>query len=161
MPPCAAIECARRGESWKLKHLTLYPSSPSVAAADPPARPEPTTRIVYFRLFAGLTSLRLKRWRSHRVSIGPVGDFEFSSMRRSSKRRLLNTDERGYPLRFESASLGAHRRLDDLSAFFNNPLPQVPGQDRDRNRDVADRDQDRDHRRGRLDLRRVPRMEQA
>ena len=23
MPPCAAIECARRGESWKQKQLTL------------------------------------------------------------------------------------------------------------------------------------------
>ena len=36
--------------------------------------------MVYLRLLAGFTSLRLKRWRSHRVSIGPVGDFESSSM---------------------------------------------------------------------------------
>jgi hypothetical protein len=36
--------CARRGESWKQKQLTLYPSSLIVAAADAPASPEPTTR---------------------------------------------------------------------------------------------------------------------
>src|SRR5579871_2276929 len=80
MPPWAAILCARRGESWKQKHRTLYPNSPSEAAAAPPARPVPTTIIVCFRLFAGLTSLRLKRWRSQRVSIGPSGDFESSSI---------------------------------------------------------------------------------
>ena len=36
--------------------------------------------IVCLRLLAGFTSLRLKRWRSQRVSIGPVGHFESSSM---------------------------------------------------------------------------------
>src|ERR1017187_6982526 len=80
MPPCAAILWARRGESWKQKQWTLQPSSARLAAALPPARPEPTTIMVYFRLLAGFTSLRLKRWRSHRVSIGPVGHFELSSM---------------------------------------------------------------------------------
>ena len=33
----------------------------NVAAAEPPARPVPTTSTVYFRLFAGLTSLEEKR----------------------------------------------------------------------------------------------------
>ena len=50
--------------------------SASVAAAEPPARPEPTTMIVCFRLLAGFTSLRLKRCRSQRVSIGPPGALE-------------------------------------------------------------------------------------
>src|ERR1017187_8062001 len=80
MPPCAAILWARRGGSWKQKRWPLYPSSARLAAALPPARPEPTTMMVYFRLLAGFTSLRLKHWRSHRVSIGPVGHFELSSM---------------------------------------------------------------------------------
>src|SRR2546427_3532288 len=44
MPPWAAIECARRAESWKQKQETLYPSSASDAAADAPASPEPTDR---------------------------------------------------------------------------------------------------------------------
>ena len=33
MPPWAAMEWARRGESWKVKTFTLYPRPPSVAAA--------------------------------------------------------------------------------------------------------------------------------
>src|SRR5512133_2719323 len=73
MPPCAAIECARRGESWKKKETTSYPSSPSDAAAAPPASPVPTTMIRYFRLFAGLTRRRSNLCRSHFVSIGPGG----------------------------------------------------------------------------------------
>src|SRR5688572_10325887 len=72
--------CARRGESWKQKHFTLYPSSASVAAADPPASPEPTTMMLYLRLLAGLTSFRSNRCLSQRVSIGPVGHFDFSSI---------------------------------------------------------------------------------
>src|SRR5579862_532293 len=36
--------------------------------------------MVYLRLLAGFTSLRLKRWRSHRVSIGPLGHFESNSI---------------------------------------------------------------------------------
>src|SRR5215831_15904260 len=73
MPPCAAIECARRGESWMQTFRTLYPSSPSDAAADAPARPVPTTIIVYFRLFAGLTSFISNLCRSHFSAIGPGG----------------------------------------------------------------------------------------
>src|SRR3954451_21780341 len=61
MPPCAATLCARRGLSWSQKDLTLYPASPSVAAAEPPARPVPTTMIVILRRFAGLTSRPRKR----------------------------------------------------------------------------------------------------
>src|SRR6185437_5415898 len=80
MPPCAAIEWARRGESWKQKQLTLYPSSPSVAAADPPARPEPTTIMECLRLLAGFTSFISKRVLSHFCSIGPDGILEFSSI---------------------------------------------------------------------------------
>src|SRR4051812_49058460 len=55
MPPCAATLCARRGLSWYQNDLTLYPASPSVAAAEPPARPVPTTMISILRRFAGLT----------------------------------------------------------------------------------------------------------
>src|ERR1700679_2810390 len=73
MPPCAAMECARRGESWKQKHLTLYPSSPSDAAAAPPARPDPTTMRECLRLFAGLTSFMSKQAFAHASSIGPDG----------------------------------------------------------------------------------------
>src|ERR687894_122860 len=73
MPPCAAMLCARRGESWKKKHLTLYPSSLIVAAADAPARPLPTMSTVYFRLFAGFTSFISKRCLSHFSAIGPEG----------------------------------------------------------------------------------------
>src|SRR5436305_580828 len=62
----------------------LYPSWANVAAADAPARPEPTTIIVCFRLFAGFTSFRLNRCRSHRVSIGPLGALESSSITLSS-----------------------------------------------------------------------------
>src|SRR3712207_9425278 len=55
MPPCAATLWARRGLSWYQNDFTLYPASPSVAAAEPPARPVPTTMIVIFRRLAGLT----------------------------------------------------------------------------------------------------------
>src|SRR5215472_745411 len=80
MPPWAAMECARRGESWKQKQSTLYPNSPRLAAADPPARPEPTTMILNLRLFAGLTSFRPNLCVSHDFSIGPVGVLETSSI---------------------------------------------------------------------------------
>src|SRR5918998_2177396 len=63
MPPCAATLCARRGLSWYQNDLTLYPASPSVAAAGPPARPVPTTMIVILRRLAGLT----RRPRNRRV----------------------------------------------------------------------------------------------
>src|SRR5689334_8019102 len=80
MPPCAAMLCARRGESWKQKQRTLYPSSLSVAAADAPASPEPTTMTVYFRLFAGFTSFISKRCFSHFRSSGPDGILDWSSV---------------------------------------------------------------------------------
>src|SRR4051794_20096859 len=70
--------CARRGESCRQNETTLYPSSASDALADAPASPVPTTRIVNFRLFAGLMSFISKRWRSHLVSIGPSGTFASS-----------------------------------------------------------------------------------
>src|ERR1019366_5155978 len=73
MPPCAAIECARRGESWKQKQLTRYPSSESDADALAPARPDPTTITWYFRLFAGFTSFISKRCLSHFSASGPAG----------------------------------------------------------------------------------------
>src|SRR5262249_39481227 len=73
MPPCAAIECARLGESWKQKHFTRYPSSPRVAAADPPARPEPTTMISNLRRLFGLTRRELFLWFRHLFSSGPGG----------------------------------------------------------------------------------------
>src|SRR5690349_25151765 len=87
MPPCAAMECARRGESWKQKHLTLYPSSLIVAAAAPPARPVPTTMTVYFRLLAGFTSFMWSLRSVHFFSSGPAGILEFKDM------ALLAVDE--------------------------------------------------------------------
>src|SRR5258708_20556962 len=87
MPPCAAIECAGGGESWKVMTFTRYPSSPSVAAADAPARPVPTTMISNRRLFAGFTSLMSNRWLSHFCSIGPSGIFESSFMIGSARLR--------------------------------------------------------------------------
>src|SRR5471032_659677 len=80
MPPCAAIECARRGESWKQKQLTRYPSSESDADALAPARPDPTTITWYFRLLAGFTSFISKRCLSHFSASGPAGIFGLSLM---------------------------------------------------------------------------------
>src|SRR5580704_14247446 len=78
MPPCAAILCARRGESWKQKHFTLYPSSPRVAAAEAPARPLPTTIISNFGRLFGATNFDSPRCLSHFFSSGPDGTFESS-----------------------------------------------------------------------------------
>ena len=49
------------------------------AAADAPARPDPTTITSYFRLLAGLTSFISKRWLSHFCWIGPSGILASSS----------------------------------------------------------------------------------
>src|SRR3954453_11883289 len=73
MPPWAAIECARRGESWKVKQGTSYPSSPSVAAAAPPARPVPTTMTLNRRRLWGATSFMSNLCWSHCCSMGPAG----------------------------------------------------------------------------------------
>src|SRR5215475_73926 len=78
MPPCAAMECARRGLSWKQKALTLYPSSPKVAAAEAPASPVPTTIMSNLRLLAGLTSFISCRYFVHFIPTGPDGIFELS-----------------------------------------------------------------------------------
>ena len=56
IPPCAAIECARRGLSWIQKLSTLNPISASEAAAEAPASPVPTTMMSRRRLLAGFTS---------------------------------------------------------------------------------------------------------
>src|ERR1044072_7711186 len=81
MPPCAAMEWARRGLSWKQKACTLQPSSASVAAAEPPASPVPTMMMLYFRLLAGFTSFISNLCLSHRFSIGPAGTLPSSSIR--------------------------------------------------------------------------------
>src|ERR1017187_6460695 len=96
MPPCAAMECARRGESWKQKHWTLYPNSPSVAAADPPASPDPTMMMLYFRLLAGFTSLRLNLCLSQRVSMGPAGILASSSICAPLLQRQHTGEDRPY-----------------------------------------------------------------
>src|SRR5688572_8823878 len=80
MPPCAAMECARRGESWNTKVDTLYPSSDMVADADAPASPAPTTITLCRRLLAGFTSFIAKRCWSHFCSMGPSGIFDLSSI---------------------------------------------------------------------------------
>jgi hypothetical protein len=78
MPPCAAMECALRGESWKQKHFTLYPNSAKVAAADEPANPDPTTMISKLRLFAGFTKETEERYFVHLSDRFPSGIFEFN-----------------------------------------------------------------------------------
>src|ERR1700726_4511580 len=78
MPPCAAIECARRGLSWKQKQCTLWPCCPSDAPAEAPASPEPTMITVCLRRLAGLTSFISKRALSHFSSIGPDGILDSS-----------------------------------------------------------------------------------
>src|SRR3712207_4146560 len=70
MPPWAGKVCGRRGLSWYQNDVTLYPCSPRVAAAEPPARPVPTTMTVIFRRLAGLTSRPRKRRSLHRSLIG-------------------------------------------------------------------------------------------
>src|SRR5687768_12307197 len=93
MPPCAATLCARRGLSWKQKQWTSYPSSASVAAAEAPASPEPTTRTLYRRLFAGLTSFISSRQRSHFVASGPSGTRGSSFISRRSRGDLARKNE--------------------------------------------------------------------
>src|SRR5688572_21583797 len=73
MPPWAAIEWARRGESWNVNASTWYPSSASVAAAEAPARPVPTTMILNLRLLAGLTNFSFSLNVSHFSASGPSG----------------------------------------------------------------------------------------
>src|SRR3954468_14309956 len=76
MPPWAAMECARRGESWNVSAWTWYPSSASVAAAEAPARPVPTTMTLNLRLLLGLTNFMSDLYRSHFSAIGPSGILE-------------------------------------------------------------------------------------
>ena len=52
----------------------------SVADAEAPASPVPTTMMSYFRLLAGLTSFSSNRCRSHVSASGPLGTFPSSSM---------------------------------------------------------------------------------
>src|SRR6185437_4377538 len=110
MPPCAAMLCARRGESWKQKHLTLYPSSLSDAAADPPASPDPTTITVYFRLFAGFTSFISNRCLLHFFSIGPEGALDFSSMAYRMTPAITPTGTIVNPSHTTTATTSAMRR---------------------------------------------------
>jgi hypothetical protein len=59
----------------KLGAIKLPFGAKSDAAADAPARPEPTTMISNRRLLFGFTSFMSKRWWSQRLSIGPEGIF--------------------------------------------------------------------------------------
>src|SRR3954462_10128232 len=70
MPPWAATLCARRGLSWYQKDLIRWPSSPSVAAAEAPARPVPTMITDSRRRLAGLTSLPRNLRSAHRSGRG-------------------------------------------------------------------------------------------
>ena len=64
----------------KRKHtIIVVGSGLAGAAAAAPARPDPTTMIVCFRLFAGLTSFISNRCRSHFSGSGPAGMRELSS----------------------------------------------------------------------------------
>jgi hypothetical protein len=67
------MECARRGLSWKQNTLTLYPASPRVAAAAPPASPVPTMMMSSLRRLAGLTSAASNLRVVHLSAIGPAG----------------------------------------------------------------------------------------
>src|ERR1700682_1973202 len=96
MPPCAAMLCARRGLPWKQKHLTLYPNSPSDAAADAPASPDPTTMMLYFRLLAGFTRFISKRARSHAVSMGPRGSLDSRTIFSLNNESQYHGNRNGY-----------------------------------------------------------------
>src|SRR5260370_25508019 len=72
-PPGAALGGARRGVFWKKKHLTWKPGSPRLAGAAAPAKPDPTTSTVNFRLLLGLTSRRWLRWASQAEGRWPMG----------------------------------------------------------------------------------------
>jgi len=63
--------CARRGESLMQNTLTLYPSSPSEAAAEAPPRPVPMTMMSSFLLLAGLTTLIAALCLLHFSANGP------------------------------------------------------------------------------------------
>jgi len=67
-------------DRWPARGRYLMVDPYAAAAAEAPASPEPTTMMVYFRLFAGLTSLISERCRSHFCSSGPPGVFARSSM---------------------------------------------------------------------------------
>src|SRR5512140_1124149 len=67
-------------------HLTLYPSSPSDAAAEAPARPAPTTMMSNLRLLLGLTSLYSNLALLHFPGSGPEGILAFSSIDRTPQR---------------------------------------------------------------------------
>src|SRR5512141_769348 len=99
---------ARRGLSWTQKHFTLYPSSASVAAADAPANPLPTTMMSNLRLLAGLTSLRSNLCLSHFCASGPEGILPSRFMLRAidenlgaseGRVRLGSGSRRGQPCR--------------------------------------------------------------
>src|SRR4051794_30279516 len=108
--------CARRGESWKQKHRTLYPSSARLAAALAPASPVPTTTTVYLRLFAGLMSRCSRLNRDHLSASGPPGTFE-------------------------SSFIPASRALPDIGTVQGLHVPEPH---RQHERTVADQDHERD-----------------
>src|SRR5271169_4094094 len=117
MPPCAAMEWARRGESWKQKDLTLYPNSPSVAAAEAPASPVPTIMTLYFRLLAGFTSFISNLARSHFCSMGPAGMRASSFIVKSSSLHDTHHHGNGHRTKSYSNQDGKHGRrlLEDWS----------------------------------------------
>ena len=74
------VEVAVRDEvMFKEPYLSMNPFAVvpflAVAAAAPPAKPDPTTMMRYFLLLAGLTNLEEKRWLSHFSAKGPSGIF--------------------------------------------------------------------------------------
>ena len=83
-----------RGFSVAIHHR----NSASEAAAAPPARPEPTTIMVNFRLFAGLMSFESILCLDHFCSMGPDGillsrtmdmaDADWESFRKCAKGKL-------------------------------------------------------------------------
>jgi len=79
VPPGAAIG-ARARRVVKHEHLTLYPSSPNVAA---PMRRRPLTDndASYLRLFVGLTRLYCDLRSPHFFSSGPGGIFASTRQR--------------------------------------------------------------------------------
>ena len=60
----------------KQNAFTLYPNSAKVAAAEPPAKPVPTTITSILRLFAGFTKIDMIFIIVHLSLIGPLGTFE-------------------------------------------------------------------------------------
>ena len=80
-----------------------------MAAAEAPARPEPTTMMVYLRLLAGFTSFISKRAWSHSFSMGPAGTLESRCMSYLTHPASTETGMEMFPAAISMATAAAPR----------------------------------------------------